>query len=94
MAIQTFPLGSTAIYQIWYDAETEDLWIQFRKNKPYPKYHFAGVPNELISDFLNSSSQGGFYHSRIKGNFYSTEITQPSEDGSLNIFQLTLGTTG
>ena len=88
MAVQQFPLGSTAIDTIWYDSATEDLWVKFRKVKFYPKYHFAGVPQEVVVELLNASSAGAVYHNRLKGNYYSTEIRGPENDGSLNIFQL------
>lgn len=92
MAIQQFPLGSTAIDTVWYDAETQSMWIKFQKVKPYPKYYFANVPGEVVAGLINAGSAGGYYHSTIKGNFQSTEITQPEEDGSLNLFQLIRGT--
>ncbi len=94
MAIQQFPLGSTAIDTVWYDAETLDLWIKFRKTKVYPKYHFEGVPGPVFAGLLNARSNGDYYHKNIKGKFYSTEITSPKDDGTLNIFQLGLGHTG
>ena len=94
MAVQKFPLGSTAIDTVWYDAETQDLWVKFRKVKFYPKYHFEGVPGEVFASLLNARSAGGFYHSQLKGKYYSTEITQPEDDGSLNVFQLGHGYTG
>lgn len=94
MAVQQFPLGSTAIDTVWYDAENQDLWIKFRKVKTYPKYHFAGVPGDVFVGLLNSRSAGDYYHKVLKGSYYSTEITQPDNDGTLNLFQLIEGYTG
>ena len=94
MAVQQFPLGSTAIDTVWYDAETQDLWVKFKKVREYPKYHFEGVPGAVFAGFLNAGSAGEYYHRNIKGNYYSTEITQPGDDGTLNTFQLTRGFTG
>lgn len=93
MAIQKFPLGSSAIRAIWYDSETGDLWVKFEKRKEYPKYHFAEVPQDVVVGLLNAGSRGRYYHSRIKGNYYSTEITSPENDGSLNVFQQRYGVT-
>jgi hypothetical protein len=92
MAVQQFPMGSTAIDTLWYDAEAESMWIKFRKVKEYPKYHFSGVPATVFAAMLNARSAGAYYAQHIKGNYHSTEITQPGEDGSLNLFQLALGT--
>ena len=94
MAVQQFPLGSTAIDTVWYDAATEDMWLKFRKVKEYPKYHFVGVPGDVFVGLLNARSAGEYYHAFIKGNYYSTEITQPENDGTLNVFQLAYGYTG
>ena len=91
MAVQQFPLGSTAIDTLWYDAETHSMWVKFRKVKAYPKYHFADVPMEVFVGMLNARSNGTYYHEHIKGNYHSTEITQPENDGTLNVFQLALG---
>lgn len=91
MAVQQFPLGSTAIDTLWYDAETESMWIKFRKTKAYPKYYYAGVPASVFAGMLNARSAGGYFHANIDGNYSSTEITQPEEDGSLNVFQMALG---
>lgn len=94
MAVQQFPLGSTAINTVWADLETGDLWIKFQKHKPYPKYHFEGVPGGVVAGLLNARSAGNYYHRNIKGKYYSTEITQPKDDGTLNLFQLLEGYTG
>lgn len=91
MSVQQFPLGSTAIDTVWYDAESESLWIKFRKVKAYPKYHFADVPASVLVGLLNARSNGTYYHDKIKGQYHSTEITQPDDDGTLNVFQLVLG---
>lgn len=80
MAIQNFALGSSSIDQIWYDSTSEILWLKFRKVREYPKYRFEGVPQALIVEMLNSTSAGGVYHSKIKGNFYSSSIDGPEED--------------
>ena len=88
MAIQNFALGSTAIDTIWYDSETEDLWIKFQKVKEYPKYHFEGVPQSIVVGILNAASAGQYYHANIKGRYQSAEIRGPENDGTINIFQL------
>ena len=68
MAILYTPTtGSTAIRRVGYNTLTKELHIEFKKRKQYPEYIWGGVPDELVADFLRSSSKGGFYHDYLKG---------------------------
>ncbi len=88
--VQHFPLGSTAISDVWYNSLTKVLWVKFRKVKEYPKYRFSEVPQELVVEMINARSAGSVYHSKIKGNYHSAEIGGPENDDSIkeNIFHL------
>ena len=79
-SVQHFSLGSTAISDVWYNSLTQVMWVKFRKVKNYPKYRFEEVPQDVVTQLLNSRSAGSVYHSQIKGNFHSSEISGPGED--------------
>ena len=79
LTIQNFKLVSGAIDEIWYDSWDEVLWVKFRKVKAYPKYRFDGVPQAVAVGLINAGSAGQYYHSNIKGNYYTTSIEGPGE---------------
>ena len=87
MAIQQFPLASSAIADIWYDSETKELWIQFAKKRAYPKYHLEGVPQDVVVGLLNDSSAGNYYHSRIKGRYQSQILRGPDDQKHIRLNQ-------
>ena len=64
-------VDSTAIDHVTYNPETENLGVSFRSN-PSKVYDFPGVPESLVSRFINAPSKGTFYHKQIKK--YSTAI--------------------
>ena len=91
VVIQHFPLGSTAISDVWYNSTSGTMWIKFRKVKAYPKYRFEEVPQSVVVGLVNSISAGSYYHDNIKGNFYTTEIKGPGDDDEelrTSLFQL------
>lgn len=81
--VQHFTLASTSISDIWYNSVSQVMWLKFRKVKEYPKYRFEGVPQALVVEMVNATSAGGVYHSKIKGNYYSSSIDGPEGDDSI-----------
>ncbi len=59
---------STAITKIGYNPLTNELFIRFRKAKPYPLYVWGGIAEEMAIDFMRSRSKGEYYHRNIKDN--------------------------
>jgi hypothetical protein len=90
MAVQQFPLPSTAIANLWYDAETEEMWIQFNKRRSYPKYHYEGVSGKVFAEMLNAPSAGEYFHRKIKNNFQSTTLRGPGDQIHVKLNQWTL----
>ena len=60
-------LASSNLQGCRYDADTKDLYIEFKNGS---QYVYRGVPKEVYEDFISASSPGSFFHDEIK-NIYS-----------------------
>ncbi len=65
-AIQLYPVHSTSIKSVGYDAASKTLAIEFQSGKLY--YYFE-VPADLYKDFRNTPSLGIFFQDHIREQF-------------------------
>jgi hypothetical protein len=67
MTMQSYPVTSSAISVIWYDEETGECAVVFRKNKT--AYLGQPLPPIEFHRWINSSSIGGYWNNFLKGNY-------------------------
>ena len=92
MAVQTRALSSSAIQQIYFDFETEELWIVFNKTKIYPTYHYEGVPSSVVVGLMNAGSAGKYFHKHIDGQYESEAFHGPSVNNRIQKYiDMTIG---
>ena len=60
------PVRSKNIKGIAYDAGTQTLSIQFNDESVYT---YERVPPQVHTELMASESKGGFFHSKIRGQF-------------------------
>ena len=63
---QFTPVKSKNILGVAYDAPTQTLSIQFADQSVYVYDH---VPPQVHAELMASESKGGFFHSKIRGQF-------------------------
>ena len=56
-------MPSTAIRSFAYDADHEQLMIEFITGR---RYRYAGVPSKVADAMRKASSKGGFFNRRIR----------------------------
>lgn len=56
-------MPSTVIRRFDYDAEREQLRIEFVTGR---RYLYAGVPTKVVEDMRKATSKGGFFNRRIR----------------------------
>jgi hypothetical protein len=66
MAVQTFPMRSTAIASLAFDDEKKWLDVTFNKGGTYRIENF---PDDLLEQWMAAPSIGGFWNTNIKGRF-------------------------
>jgi hypothetical protein len=66
--MQTYPIESSLIKELVYDATTKELTVRFKKYY-VDELTYLGVPKETFTDFLFADSYGKFYLKLIKPRF-------------------------
>lgn len=75
--MQRIPLVSNAVVSAGYDAENQELEIEFRHGR---LYRYRGVPPGVYQFLLRSPSKGGYVNRMIDGHYPHEEITEiPAE---------------
>jgi hypothetical protein len=64
--------GSSAVREIAYNAEKQELYITYNEGREYVYY---GVPAEIYERFRNSQSWGQFVNKEIKRHFFYRKLT-------------------
>lgn len=64
--MEMYPVNSTAIESIGYDAQTRRMKIKFIQGETYT---FCNVPQSVFDNFLKASSKGTYYNDYIKDKF-------------------------
>ncbi len=65
-------VSSSDISSIGYDESTQTLEIEFQSRGIY---QFFGVPSEIYTAIMNSSSCGKYFHSNIKDIYSSKRVS-------------------
>ena len=71
--VKEVPIASTAVKRIHYDPNSEELKVQYTSGST--EYSFPKVPEEVITEFLDSPSKGKYMAYVIRPN-YSTRRKQ------------------
>lgn len=66
MARQNITLSSSAIPNVAYDDETEEMFITFKDGKSYT---LQGVPEIEFYRLTNSDSPGGYWNANMRGKY-------------------------
>jgi hypothetical protein len=64
--------GSTAVREIAYNADREELYITYVEGREYVYY---GVPKDLYERFRNADSWGAFVNREIKRRYFYRNLT-------------------
>jgi hypothetical protein len=64
--MERFPVSSSAISELRYDADTQALEVQYSHGGVY---QYQGVPQDVFDQLMNAPSKGVFVNKQIK-NFY------------------------
>lgn len=61
--VTMYPVSSSNIDEIGYDATTSTLYIKFKNNR---LYSYDNVPKSVYDNLKSASSIGGFFHQNIR----------------------------
>jgi hypothetical protein len=64
--------GSSAVREIAYNADKQELYITYTEGREYVYY---GVPQELYERFRSAQSWGQFVNKEIKRHFFYRQLT-------------------
>jgi lysyl-tRNA synthetase class 2 len=59
-------IDSTAIREIYYDADRAKLWVQFVSGE---RYVYVGVPGDVHRSFVEADSKGHFFQLQIRDRY-------------------------
>lgn len=62
---------STALSDLTYNQNTEDLLIEFTSGD---KFVYYGIPKEMWDEIRSSRSAGSYYHANIRGKYSASRI--------------------
>ena len=62
---------SSLISNVSYDAAAQKLTVSMSKGQ---KYAFTGVPQNVVTELTNASSQGRVFNQKVRGRFPTTKI--------------------
>jgi KTSC domain len=65
-------MPSTVIHDFAYDADSEELTIEFKTGRVY--LYFA-VPEDVFTAFASASSRGGYFNRHIRDGYQFREVT-------------------
>jgi hypothetical protein len=66
MAVQTFPVQSSAISQLAFDLDEDWLEVTFVKGGTY---RIPNFPQDVLETWMNADSIGGFWNSNVRGRY-------------------------
>ena len=70
--MKKYPVESTAMTAVGYDAVERILEIQFKNGGAIR--HYYEVPQELFDEFMAAESQGDFFNTNIEGKFSEKRV--------------------
>ena len=63
---------SSLISNVSYDAAAQKLTVSMSKGQTYA---FTGVPQNVVTELTNASSQGRVFNQKVRGRFPTTKIS-------------------
>ena len=63
---------SSLISNVSYDAAAKKLTVSMSKGQTYA---FTGVPQNIVTELTNASSQGRVFNQKVRGQFPTTKIS-------------------
>ena len=63
---------SSLISNVSYDAAAQKLTVSMSKGQ---KYAFTGVPQNVVTELTNASSQGRVFNKKVRGRFPTTKVS-------------------
>ena len=63
---------SSLISNVSYDAAAQKLTVSMSKGQTYA---FTGVPQNIVTELTNASSQGRVFNQKVRGRFPTTKIS-------------------
>jgi hypothetical protein len=69
--VERFPVSSSNIVSVGYDADSQTLEIEFSGGATYQYFQ---VPPNIYEEFMHASSKGKYHHQAIKSRFRSSRV--------------------
>lgn len=79
-SIAIAPVKSSNISGIGYQPETKTLIVNFKNGN---RYKYSGVEPEQHAALMDSDSIGRFFHTKIRGQYGTENITSKKEEGRI-----------
>jgi len=70
--MERFPVSSSAIAELRYDADTQALEVQYKNGGVY---QYQGVPQDMFDQLMNASSKGTFINQQIKNAYVFVRVS-------------------
>ncbi|MGO9862348.1 MAG: KTSC domain-containing protein [Terriglobales bacterium] len=70
--MERFPVSSSSVSMIGYDADTQALEVQFNNGGVY---QYQGVPQDVFDQLMNAPSKGTFINQQIKNSYVFVRIS-------------------
>lgn len=70
--MERFPVSSSSVSMIGYDAETQALEVQYNNGGVY---QYQGVPQDVFDQLMNAASKGTFINQQIKNSYVFVRVS-------------------
>jgi hypothetical protein len=70
--MERFPVSSSSISMIGYDADTQALEVQYQNGGVY---QYQGVSQEVFDQLMNAPSKGTFINRQIKNSYVFVRVS-------------------
>jgi hypothetical protein len=70
--MERFPVSSSSVSMIGYDADTQALEVQYNNGGVY---QYQGVPQDVFDQLMNAASKGTFINQQIKNSYVFVRVS-------------------
>ena len=70
--MERFPVSSSSVSMIGYDADTQALEVQYNNGGVY---QYQGVPQDVFDQLMNAPSKGTFINQQIKNSYVFVRVS-------------------
>jgi hypothetical protein len=70
--MERFPVSSSSVSMIGYDADTQALEVQYNNGGVY---QYQGVPQDVFDQLMNAPSKGTFVNQQIKNSYVFVRVS-------------------